>query len=45
MRDALDDLGLSFCNEGDRAVLVVLYEATGGDDWKGNWNWLSEATA
>ena len=25
----------------DRAVLVALYEATGGDDWERNTNWLS----
>ena len=27
----------------DRAVLVTLYEATGGDDWTQNDNWLSAA--
>ena len=27
----------------DRAVLVALYEATGGANWKANTNWLSEA--
>ena len=27
----------------DRAVLVALYEATGGANWKDNTNWLSEA--
>ena len=26
----------------DRAVLVALYEATGGANWKVNTNWLSE---
>ena len=26
----------------DRAALVALYEATGGANWKDNWNWLSE---
>ena len=27
----------------DRAVLVALYEATGGANWEYNWNWLSAA--
>jgi len=26
----------------DRAALVALYRATGGDDWKDNTNWLSD---
>ena len=26
----------------DRAVLVALYEATDGDNWKDNTNWLSD---
>ncbi len=29
--------------EEDRAALVVLYEATGGDNWHSNSNWLSSA--
>ena len=32
---------LSFCDEGDRATLVALYQATNGDNWTNNTNWLS----
>ena len=32
---------LSFCDEGDRAALVALYQATNGDNWTNNTNWLS----
>ena len=43
----LDDLGLglAFCHlESDEAVvLAALYEATGGDQWEDNTNWLSTA--
>ncbi len=35
----LDDVGLQFCS--DRDVLVTLYEATDGDNWLENRNWLS----
>ncbi len=35
----LDDVGLQFCS--DRDVLVALYEATDGDNWLENRNWLS----
>ena len=35
----LDDVGLQFCS--DRDVLVTLYEATDGDNWLENDNWLS----
>ena len=28
--------------EGDRAALVALYNATGGNNWKHNTNWLSD---
>ena len=28
--------------EGDRAALVALYNATDGDNWRDNWNWLSD---
>ena len=39
----LDDLGLAFCHleSGEAAVLAAFYEATGGDHWKDNTNWLS----
>ena len=34
--------GLPFCADtGDRAALVALYDATGGDKWKNNTNWKS----
>ena len=29
--------------DGDRAALVALYHATGGDNWRRNDNWLSDA--
>lgn len=35
----LADVGLQFCS--DRDVLVTLYEATDGDNWLENRNWLS----
>ena len=35
----LDEIGLQFCS--DRDVLVTLYEATDGDNWLENENWLS----
>ena len=44
-----DSLGLSFCggeppdpSNPDRDVLVALYNATDGDNWGRNHNWLSE---
>ena len=41
----LDDLGLAFCHleSGEAAILAAFYEATGGDGWKNNTNWLSGA--
>ena len=44
----LDNLGLPFCAEGtdrqtDRAALVAFYNATDGDNWANNANWLSDA--
>ena len=43
----LHELELSFCesaaaSEEDREALVALYEATAGDDWTDNTNWLSD---
>ena len=35
----LGEIGLQFCS--DRDVLVALYEATDGDNWLENRNWLS----
>ena len=35
----LDEVSLQFCS--DRDVLVTLYEATDGDNWLENENWLS----
>ncbi len=37
----LDDVTLPFCS--DREVLIALYEATNGDNWLQNDNWLSDA--
>ena len=41
----LDTLELPFCGTAaaptDRAALVALYEATNGDNWTNNTNWLS----
>ena len=37
----LDDVTLPFCS--DREVLIALYEATNGDNWLENDNWLSDA--
>ena len=36
-------LGLPFCDNPDRAVLVALYHATNGDNWNNNSNWLTDA--
>ena len=38
-----DELGLPFCENPDRAALVALYHATGGDNWTNNTNWLTDA--
>ena len=41
----LEQLGLPFCVAavaGDRAALVVLYNATGDSNWVNNSNWLSD---
>ncbi|MYC69967.1 MAG: hypothetical protein F4X17_04575, partial [Gemmatimonadetes bacterium] len=35
-----DEIGLAA--DPDRAVLIVLYGTTGGDNWEDNTNWLSE---
>ena len=37
-----DRVGLDFC-AGDRDALVALYNATGGDNWNDDTNWLSSA--
>ena len=39
----LYNLELTFCVEvgNDLSVLIAFYEATGGDNWKNNTNWLS----
>ena len=34
-------IGEAACSD-DRAALVVLYEATDGDNWVNNTNWLSD---
>jgi len=43
-----DDISLrqetSSCPETDRAALIALYNATGGDHWHDNTNWLSQQT-
>ncbi len=41
------ELGLSFCDaattpSSDREALVLLYNATGGPNWRNNTNWLSD---
>ena len=44
-RNDLPQLGLFFCGEApspDRAALVALYNATDGDNWTNNTNWLSD---
>ena len=37
----LDEFGLSLCGQ-EEAVLTALYNATGGDGWTNNANWLSD---
>ena len=39
----LVELDLAFCDNPDRAILVALYHATGGDNWTNNTNWLTDA--
>ena len=34
--------GIGLAADPDRAVLIVLYGTTGGDNWEDNTNWLSE---
>ena len=34
---------MPFCNNPDRDVLVALYNATSGDNWTNNTNWLTDA--
>ena len=42
-----DQLGILFCGKEDdqldRAALIALYNATGGDNWKNKTNWLTDA--
>ena len=38
-----DDLNLPFCENPDRAALIALYNATDGDNWYRNDNWLTDA--
>ena len=35
--------GIDFAEQLDRTALVAFYNATGGDDWKENDNWLTDA--
>ena len=35
--------GVNFSDPNDRAALTALYEATDGDNWTSNTNWLSDA--
>ena len=37
---ATEQTTIAIAVEQDRAVLIALYEATGGDNWKNNTNWL-----
>ena len=37
---ATEQTAVAVAVEQDRAVLIALYEATGGDNWKHNTNWL-----
>ena len=39
----VNDLGLMFCDDVDRAALVALYRDTDGANWTDNINWLSDA--
>ena len=38
-----DGIGLAVAVDQDRAVLISLYETTGGDNWGDNTNWLTSA--
>ena len=38
---ATEQTTIAIAVEQDRAVLIALYEATGGDNWDDNTNWLS----
>ena len=38
-----DGIGLAVAVDQDRAVLISLYETTGGDNWEDNTNWLTSA--
>ena len=37
-----DELGLPFCENADLEALIAFYNATDGDHWLDNTNWLSE---
>ena len=43
----LDQLGILFCGKEedqlDRAALIALYNATGGENWENKTNWLTDA--
>ncbi len=41
---ATEQTTIAIAVEQDRAVLIALYEATGGDNWKDNTNWLSSTS-
>ena len=41
---ATEQTTVAIAVEQDRAVLIALYEATGGDNWKNNTNWLSSTS-
>ena len=48
LRDQLTDYNYGFCADPSivaeqMSVLAALYDATGGDDWYDNTNWLSDA--
>ena len=38
-----DELGLPFCENTDRQALTAFYNATDGDNWLNNTNWLTDA--
>ena len=35
--------GINFTDQSDRAALIALYEATDGDNWQYNTNWLTDS--
>ena len=41
---ATEQTTIAIAVEQDRAVLIALYEATGGDNWENNTNWLSNTS-